>query len=359
MSDRRLAIIGALPPPYGGVSVHVSRLRSLLARNDVEYVLYEQNGKADRGDAKVVPLDRSPIGFLRFLATVPERVLHLHFHNPNALVCATSALRMRRGKQYILTLHSENLLHSWETMTRVARRLASSYCRSAHHVVCVNSKIQRFVIDSLGVREDSTSHIPAFLAPSDEESCDSNIPVAFREFLATHQTIVGSHAWFGSFHQGSHIYGLDAIARLVEEVHSTDRSIGVYTVISGCYSDAHRREVLQLRERFAETWFINEQPFSTPAVFRKTDVFLRPTATDGDSVSVRECLFYGATVLASDAVPRPDGCVTYPFGDHKSLSERFWSIAQNPRGRAVADITPPGAEFGNQLVQLLKAAVNG
>ena len=42
-----------------------------------------------------------------------------------------------------------------------------------------------------------------------------------------------------------------------------------------------------------------------------TKLFIRATTTDGDSVSLREALYFGAPILASDVVPRPDGVMLF------------------------------------------------
>ncbi len=43
------------------------------------------------------------------------------------------------------------------------------------------------------------------------------------------------------------------------------------------------------------------------------DILLRPTATDGDSLLVREALDAGCRVIASDVVPRPSRCEVVPL----------------------------------------------
>jgi glycosyltransferase involved in cell wall biosynthesis len=42
-------------------------------------------------------------------------------------------------------------------------------------------------------------------------------------------------------------------------------------------------------------------------------IYLRPTRTDGDAVSVREALAAGVAVIASDVVTRPAGVATLPI----------------------------------------------
>ena len=50
-------------------------------------------------------------------------------------------------------------------------------------------------------------------------------------------------------------------------------------------------------------------------VFTRDVIYLRPSRTDGDAVSVREALQRGAPVLASDVVKRPLGTRVLPLND--------------------------------------------
>jgi glycosyltransferase involved in cell wall biosynthesis len=50
---------------------------------------------------------------------------------------------------------------------------------------------------------------------------------------------------------------------------------------------------------------------------------LRPTATDGDAVSVREALHLGVPVVASDVVERPTGARVFALDDPKALTARI------------------------------------
>lgn len=355
---RRLAIVGALPPPFGGVSVHIARLRSLLEDAGIDYVVYEQTGRPFPGDASVSPIVRSPLGFLKFLTTVREPVLHLHFHNRWALGFAMSVLRNRRNTRYILTAHSRDIAAQWYRMGRLERAIAAGNLRNAHHIVCVNRALRDFFCHEVGLTDDRVSVIPAFLPPSAEESREENIPTSLRDFLARHRVVVGSHAWFGGFTGGEHVYGLEALAALVREIAVTDPAIGVYTVISGTYDAKHREKVLRMQRDVAQTWYINEEPFATPSLFKHTDIFVRPTASDGDSMSVRECLYYGAQVLASDVVPRPQGCALYRFGDQGELSQRFWSLVANQRSCGLNSAPGVGREFGERLLSVLRGALD-
>ena len=49
-------------------------------------------------------------------------------------------------------------------------------------------------------------------------------------------------------------------------------------------------------------------------------IFLRPTYTDGDSASIFECLSLGVSVIASDAVKRPDQCAIFESRSQESFN---------------------------------------
>jgi hypothetical protein len=54
-------------------------------------------------------------------------------------------------------------------------------------------------------------------------------------------------------------------------------------------------------------------PFA--GVIKAADIVVRASNTDGDALSVREALWYGKRVLASDCVQRPEGCELFRSRD--------------------------------------------
>jgi glycosyltransferase involved in cell wall biosynthesis len=74
-------------------------------------------------------------------------------------------------------------------------------------------------------------------------------------------------------------------------------------------------------------------------------IFLRPTLTDGDAVSIREALAAGVPVLASDVVRRPAGVTVLPLDSRRWAEEIDRELSHwDPRVRAqpVAQPDPLG-----------------
>jgi glycosyltransferase involved in cell wall biosynthesis len=61
-------------------------------------------------------------------------------------------------------------------------------------------------------------------------------------------------------------------------------------------------------------------------VLKKSNFFIRNTSTDGDSLSIKEALYTGIPVLATDCVDRPKGVVLIKYSEIQSLNEAIGSL---------------------------------
>jgi len=305
-----VAILTGFPPPYGGVGVHVDRLIDIAMAEGVPYRVYDRLGKTIP-ERKITASGSTARAFLQLLITLKERVVHLHNNGIIALVVAISILSWR-SKTVLLTIHSQKPMRNHEKACRLIRYLFETRLRKVNRIFAVSTEIADGLI-GMGVPSDRVCVAPAFVPPSARHVDSSNLSKEIRQFLKVRSPIIGSHAWFGYFIDGVHVYSLDMIALLAKHLVRQNPTVGIYTVISGTYDETHRRRILDLRkeEKLEENWMIIETPFHAAALYAKTDVFVRPTITDGDSISIRECLHLAIPVIASDAVDRPAGCILH------------------------------------------------
>ena len=78
-------------------------------------------------------------------------------------------------------------------------------------------------------------------------------------------------------------------------------------------------------------------------VLGQVDGLIRATTTDGDSLSVREGLFLGKVVIASDCVSRPEGVITYETGNSPKLRAAILT-ASHPRSEKPISVSEDGAD---------------
>ena len=345
---RGVALYGVLPPPFGGVSVHVQRISAQLRAAGLPFRVYDRRSGPPESRPHRVTTPPSWRGYLQFLLTVPEPLVHLHTNRTAALVTGIPLLAAR-GRRVLVTLHSEKPLRDYQQSNRLARlAMRRSLCRAAH-LVAVSEPIGQWLRE-LGVPAERISTLPAFVPPTEAESHASQLPLAARRFLTQHAFVVGSHGWFGYFHRGVHVYSFDLLGPLLERIRQQRPKAGLFTVVSGTYDPEHRREILRRRRAagLEPHWLIIEDPVSAVALYRKADVFVRPTTSDGDSVSIRECLHLGVPVVASDAVTRPAGCRLFPSRDARAMAEAVLAAA----GKSPSP--PESPQPAEQLIDLYR-----
>jgi hypothetical protein len=57
-------------------------------------------------------------------------------------------------------------------------------------------------------------------------------------------------------------------------------------------------------------------------LMQQCDIMIRPTNTDGDSLSVREAIHMEKLVICSDAVSRPEQCILFKNRDLEDLVKK-------------------------------------
>jgi glycogen synthase len=114
---------------------------------------------------------------------------------------------------------------------------------------------------------------------------------------------------------------------------------------------------LDLRAQAVETSYAADvlMPGDIPhelalAAIARSDIFLRTTLYDGDSISVREALHYGTPVVASDNGMRPPGVRLIPKEDLRALVEAIREVVA--AGRPATPIGNANEENIRQVCDL-------
>jgi glycosyltransferase involved in cell wall biosynthesis len=101
-------------------------------------------------------------------------------------------------------------------------------------------------------------------------------------------------------------------------------------------------------------WISGGVPVLYP-LLRRSHLFLRPTNTDGDAVSVREALYFGVPVVASDATVRPPGTVLFRNRDADDLTAQVRRVLS---GELVSP-EPAGRSSFDQIWQVYQGLAGG
>ena len=328
-----LAILGAYPPPYGGVTVHTRRLCALLDERGIDYVVYNAVSAASDG-RRIISVARGRRRWmLRYLLWGREPAVYLMSLHLSAWLVGALLVTLR-GKRVYLRLQSEHL-KDWCRSSRWRRGLARFALRRMTGIIAVNRELVDLV-RSLGVPAERIHWFPGYLPPTPDEHERTGVAPAVWAFAEGHKPLLVANGKICR-HHGEDLYGLDHLVELAARLAPDYPTL----VIAICFWE-HRAEeeaaLAELRERAAELGVADRMLFhTTPGlllpVIAAADLFLRPTNTDGDANSIREALDLGIPTIASDAVERPEGTVlfrTRDLDDFESCARAHLGGARRP-----------------------------
>lgn len=291
-------VIGTLPPPVGGVSTFVRRHAARLRSAGVQVEI--------RDWIRMSPLER--LRWLLFLVARPGRIT-LEF---NAYETWSMAAVLCRPFAAEITLR----IHSGGPETRLSsmrKRILRRFLRVVDHFILVGPHV-RGVMESAGFHIPPEAEIqPAFLPPpaSDEEAILTSYGPEGAAFLDSHDPVLviqGADA----FRDGIDLYGSDLALDALTALRATYPQVGLVIGRPSTGDHIFQAYCKGLQDRMASeglldaVWILDGGRELWP-VIKRSSVFLRPTTSDGDSISVREALYFGVEVVASDAAPRPEG----------------------------------------------------
>jgi glycosyltransferase involved in cell wall biosynthesis len=331
----RIIQVGAYPPPYGGVTVHLMRLHEELRRLGKESTIVDLSS-IKKDTPGVTQLGWSEA--TSYLAKLPRSVVHFHNFSPGN---AGAYERLSRRHVAVLSLHNERFESELASLGPVRRRVAISRLKKMHCVIVDSERCREMARSLLGEDADLRM-IPEFIPPTRVPPLEHPGILELRQSC---RHLLSSNAWKISFHDGQDLYGLDL---LVEMLHRLNRDEGLDVGLAFLipnpgdepYFDEIRERIrtLGLEDRWL---FVTEPLDESSSLWKASDVVVRATNTDGNSVSVLEALSQGVPVVASDCVERPDGAVLFRTRDAENLTERVAAVlADLPGQRARLERMP-------------------
>ncbi len=172
----------------------------------------------------------------------------------------------------------------------------------------------------------------AFLPPMLSEEkiiCATYLPELFT-FLATHGPIIVVNAFQLTLWHGKDLYGIDQAIDMIKELKELYPKIGLVVVLGSVGDEQYYQALMKRIQVYAMQDFIFimcGQKELWP-LLKYATVFIRPTLSDGYSISIEEALYFQASVVASDVCKRPTGTVLYKVGDEVDLIEKVNNIIQ-------------------------------
>lgn len=331
MKDRpvSVALVGIYPPPFGGIAIHVQRLHDQLASRGFRVKVYNLEGRGEDATKNVFLVKDIKRWLPGYLLRSDDRIVHYHMSNWFLRVCfATSGVL---GRKTVISIHNQRLCDTFSREPFLKRALIAFGFRRASYVICDNDNI-RTLIAGMGVCPDRIGIIPPFIPPVCREDDVQKVPAYVREFIERHKPVITGNAFQISFYEGVDLYGLDMCVELIARLKEYHPNVGLVFCLPNIGDPSYYTEIQKrISQKGLEdnVLFITEPLDEVYVLWMRSDVFVRPTCTDGDSLSLREALYFRVPSVSSDAAPRPEGTIVFRNRDMDDFSDKVIDILNN------------------------------
>ncbi len=291
-----ILIIGKIPPSIGGVTIHVKRLLNHLKDSNNEYTFY----------------DLQYFSIFSYISQISKhKIAHNHSNNRLFLFLFTICGLIFNTKT-IITFHGNLKGMNW--VYNLFEKLAIKWCDSP---VVLNSKSYRYASE---INKRSVL-ISSFLPPSNEEII---LPQAIHDkcnnFKKKYSYIFATNASsFAKDKYDNEIYGITNLVDIFNKIPNLGLII----------SDPSGHYASHYEEKIFSNILIISSPHSFSGILKLSDAFVRATTTDGDSISIKEALYYKKVVIASNCVSRPNETILYQTNDWDELATKIKRLSKN------------------------------
>ncbi len=305
MTRKKILIISPFPPQIGGVSISSERLLQNLIADGFDVDYYRIKFKNNRYNKKILLTFK--FFFIPFYILFNKKFDIIHLHVPatyrKVYISLTKKLFFK-GAKTIFTLHGDvsNLLNS---------KLALWALSKADKIICVQKGDSKRLPIQL---QQKSIDIPAFILPHNID--EKEVPNEVLNFckLKNKPLIVfyGAVKLSGVFPD---LYGITDVFKLYNNLQEHNCNAKLLLLISISKKDLSQVTFLQNQidsiKNKNDIMIIQSPNFPLIPIFKYTNIYIRPTKTDGDSLAVREAMAMGCTVIASNNAKRPKGVITY------------------------------------------------
>lgn len=327
----KLILVGPVPPPIGGISVHLKRLSGVLRAHQADYVIFNESNFADP-ERHIRPIG----SYKKLMLQIPFlRGDLFHFHSIDPRMRMLLGVYKALGKKVMLTIHGESLAMQLAEIGSLKKRLLLASLRRLDCIVCVNEKTTKMLL-SLGFDPHRVRTVPAYIHPVERAEDEKSIPAEVRSFMDEADFLISANGFVRLLPEGD-LYGIDLLTMLAKVLKDSGIQARLLFVLLGTagQSAEERAYYERMKHRIAEQglsdmfyWYEAADTELYP-ILKKSRLFIRPTRMDGYGVSVAEALHFGVPSIASDVCGRPPGTLLFPSGNVQALAGQVREVMQN------------------------------
>lgn len=326
IQNKRIVIIGRYPPPLGGISVHIERVITKLKLQHNKVFFFEATQAVRFRFFRLYQLILLSFLLWRRPNIVYYHTLYLH----RSLDELASIVLIKKIVPYEIVIVDHNCRYIYEQGAQFKQKLNRLMVSIDQQVFIGNKTEESYRINDV-IRPHNWSIECAFLPPDlkQEQAIVTTYPAQLFEFIKAHKPLLMINAFkLSLLPNNKDLYGFDLCLDVLHKLHILYPEIGLICAlpqIGNALYFAQLQQIIVERQLNKAIYFLQGQKELWP-LFKKVDLFLRPTLSDGDSISVREALYFGIPVIASDVCIRPEGVRLFKTGNADNCLEQIIGV---------------------------------
>lgn len=324
LNKKSIAFWGAIPPPIGGMTVHIQRLSAILKRRgfDVQMYNFTQFIKNEKY------IQNISLPFLWYFSLFFKTTNNIHY-----VISTRSIIRFLavlygiiKNKKIIIRVGGKSLENSIKN-EKLGKFLNKFAIQNSSAFIGVNEEICAL---AKTYKKEKVFCVPGFIFP--EQNKNNNLPKNLVSFFNYEKVkIVVSGKIFNK--NKDDIYGIRDMIKLGKYLLESNFEFKIMIFLYDMGNDniiVENNFVHEIKkEGLSNNIFVYTEDIEICKCLFLSDIFLRPSYTDGDCNTLREAMYYNLHTIATDVVPRPKGVKLYKAGNNLDLFKLIKNLDYN------------------------------
>jgi glycosyltransferase involved in cell wall biosynthesis/O-antigen/teichoic acid export membrane protein len=321
---KRIAILGPYPPPLGGISVHIQRVKNKFINQHNEVRVFDTMHCCAKFFIHPWYI------FISLLRWKPA-IIYYHtaytYHGAFEFIPLICAARLLRS-ELILVEHDCRYLDSRSYFFKIIFAVMMRFVTQQIFMGTVT--YESYKKHNIVVKQNSVIETP-FLPPEEnEQAFVEKYPSEFDSFLAMHSPLISANAFQAVLVHEQDLYGIEWCIDLVTDLKNEFPNVGFIICISKIGNEKFFLSMVNKIKQYKlenSIYILLGNHLYWP-ILKKIDLFVRPTLSDNFGISIAEALHFGKKAIASDVCRRPKDTILFKGGDKKDFFEKVYYSLQ-------------------------------
>ncbi len=333
-------LVGGYPLPYGGISVHIERLHRFIINSGNEcQILFTgfNKSKLIKNNDIIWVFDIVKLFKLKKTKTI----VHIHASAFRNLLKIYLLSRFFNNQKKLITIHSGTFIKKLKEQSKFRHFILRKILENFNYIIAVNVEQKQLLSNILKVNMDKIIVIPAFIHPISSREGFDNENISLIEEQSNKIKIITS-GYLQDY------YGYDLILDYLED---HQKYFGFF-IFYGTHDKEYKNRIINRIKNMDNThYFIDLSPQQFNWLLKSTDIYVRNTDRDGDCVAIREAVYWGVKVCASNSVTRPIGTELFSFNN----KFEFKNAVKNVVNQLNSGRLNPGINYANNICEIYES----